>query len=455
MRRLAILTAGGDTPALNATLHGAVQRANLLGIELVGILGGFAGLLDPEVPRVVLNPLLAAIPELDPCHGGTLLGSSRAYLDDSDPGRVRDVVSRIERLGIDGLVAIGGDGTLNGLRPLEELLPCVLAPKTIDNDLGLNSPDEPASWTRPSGEVSDQVDTSTRRLVLEDIVNYATPGYATAVFVVVQAIRRIRTTAESHRRIAIVEVMGRQSGFIAIGGSYGQPDLVVIPECPLELNRFVERVRDIYHHQRHVVIVIGEGISDESGQQLGASSPSVDPAGNVVFRGAAEQLKQRLVESLGDGFFSDTPRHASAEAAIFTRKVGHTQRGGRPIHFDRFHASQLGGQAISLLHEGRANHVATLQRTSPAGFRVDAIPANQLRDRWNVVRPRTVHPDLFDGTDWKVSPLGADYLQAIFTEAVGSGDVEHLRGGLFDAGHLSTGYRSVNVLLDQRTQRGV
>lgn len=455
MRRLAILTAGGDTPALNATLHGAVQQANDLEIELVGILGGFAGLLDPDVPRVVLNPLLTVIPELEPCHGGTLLGSSRTYLDDSDLEHVRDVASRIERLGIDGLIAIGGDGTLNGLRPLAELLPCVLAPKTIDNDLGLNSLDESSNWTRPLSETSPVDAPSPKGLVLEEIVNYTTPGYATAVFVVVQAIRRIRTTAESHRRIAIVEVMGRQSGFIAIGGSYGQPDLVVIPEVPLERDRLVEHVRDIYRHQQHVVIVIGEGISDKSGQQLGASSPSVDPAGNIVFRGAAEQLKQWLAESLGDGFFSGGPGHASAEAAIFTRKVGHTQRGGRPIHFDRFHASQLGGQAVRLLHDGQNNHVATLQWTPSAGFRVDSVPADQLRDSWNVVRPRTVHPDLFDEQQWKISDLGADYLRAIFTEAVRSGDVEHLRGDLFDAGHLSTGYRSVNVLLEQRTQRGV
>ena len=149
MKRLAILTAGGDTPALNATLHGAVTRANQLGIEIFGLVDGYSGLLDEQLPHIPLNPLLATIPELDPCRGGTILGSSRTYLDGSDPMLVDEVAGRLDKLGIDGLVAVGGDGTLNGMQPLAERLPCVLAPKTIDNDLGLNAPDEPTSWTEP------------------------------------------------------------------------------------------------------------------------------------------------------------------------------------------------------------------------------------------------------------------------------------------------------------------
>ncbi len=450
MKRLAILTAGGDTPALNATLHGAVVRANQLEIEVLGILDGFGGLLDTDLPHVPLNPLFAVIPELDPCRGGTILGSSRTYLDDSNPTHVDAAATRVTRLGIDGLIAIGGDGTLNGLQPLSERFPCVLAPKTIDNDLGLNSPDEPTTWTEPLTEDPPLAGGSDEPLVISEIVNYATPGYATAVFVVVQAIRRIRTTAESHRRVAIVEVMGRQSGYIALGGSYGQPDLVVIPEVPLDFGRFAERVRQIYEQQRHVVVVIGEGITDENGCRLGAVSPSVDPAGNTIFRGAAEAIKQRLATTLPQSLFRG---HASADAAIFTRKVGHTQRGGRPVQFDRFHASQLGGQAVDLLHQNQSDHVATLQWSNPTGFTVDGISAGRLRDRWGVVRPRRVHCSFFDAEQWKISPQGTDYLRPIFTDAVGADDVEHLRGDLFDAGHLVTGYQSVNVRLSQRIRR--
>ncbi len=105
---------------------------------------------------------------------------------------------------------------------------------------------------------------------LEHMVNYATPGYATAVFVSAGGVDRVRTTAESHRRIAIVEVMGRHSGYIALGSAYGQPDLVLIPERKINLNRVVERVKEVYDVQKNVVIVCGEGIVDESGAEFGA-----------------------------------------------------------------------------------------------------------------------------------------------------------------------------------------
>src|SRR5215216_4420935 len=148
MNRIAILTAGGDTPALNAAIHGAVVRANQLRIEIYGLIKGFNCLFNPRVPHVHLNPLYHEIPELDPTKGGTLIGSSRDYVDPNEKDALNLVVSRIEKLGIEGLICVGGDGTLNGLQPLAERLPTVLAPKTIDNDLGLNYPNEPDEWRR-------------------------------------------------------------------------------------------------------------------------------------------------------------------------------------------------------------------------------------------------------------------------------------------------------------------
>ncbi len=148
MKRIAILTAGGDTPALNATILGAVQRANQLRIEVFGIIKGFSGLLNPQVPHVHLNPLFQSIPELDPTLGGTLLGASRDYVDANDTENIARVAERLNRLKVDGLICIGGDGTINGMQPLSNYLPTVLAPKTIDNDLGLNYPDEPNEWIR-------------------------------------------------------------------------------------------------------------------------------------------------------------------------------------------------------------------------------------------------------------------------------------------------------------------
>ena len=109
MKRIAILTAGGDTPALNATLYGAVQRASELEIEVCGILEGFEGMLDPRMPHVKLNPLFTAIPELDPCGGGTIIGSSRTYISRDSLAGLKEVGSRFDRLGIEGLICIGGD----------------------------------------------------------------------------------------------------------------------------------------------------------------------------------------------------------------------------------------------------------------------------------------------------------------------------------------------------------
>src|SRR6202012_4051569 len=135
MKRIGILTAGGDTPALNATIHGAVTRANQLKVEIIGLIKGFNCLFNPRVPHVHLNPLFHEIPELDPTKGGTLIGSSRDFVD---PERKEDLDMarpRPERPGIEGLICVGGDGPLNALQPLAERLPTVLAPKTIDNDL--------------------------------------------------------------------------------------------------------------------------------------------------------------------------------------------------------------------------------------------------------------------------------------------------------------------------------
>src|SRR5215469_9716812 len=322
MKRIGILTAGGDTPALNATIHGAVIRANELKIELYGFVKGFNCFFNPRVPHVHLNPLFQGIPELDPTKGGTLIGSSRDYVDPAKGAELDLITERLKKLRVEGLIAIGGDGTLNGLQPLAERLPTVLAPKTIDNDLGLNYPSEPDEWVRildssaAHGYCYHRADSNVM-FDLNQVVNYATPGYATAVMVTTQGIYRVRTTAESHRRIAIIEVMGRDSGYIALGSAYAQPDVILIPEVPLDFERLEQRVRELYELQKHVVIVVGEGVVDPQGRPLGAVSKSTDPAGNLNFTGAAEALKQMLIRSMGDAYFTDRRRNESADSAIF------------------------------------------------------------------------------------------------------------------------------------------
>jgi 6-phosphofructokinase 1 len=452
VKRIGILTAGGDTPALNATVEGAVTRANKRRVEVYGFIKGFTSLLTPQVPHVHLNPLFSEIPELDASRGGTIIGASRAYVDPTDHETMAQITDRLKRLKIDALICVGGDGTLNGLQPFADRFPTVLAPKTIDNDLGLNHRNEPDDWERvpEASGYRYRLRPSRATFDLEGMVNYVTPGYATSVFVSVEGVQRIRTTAESHRRIAIVEVMGRQSGYIALGSAYGQPDLILIPEVPVNVPQLVERVRELYELQKNVVIVCGEGIRDQEGRELGAQRMTQDPAGNVLLSGASEALRTLLIQHLGDAYFQGFRRAESAQAAIFTRKVGHTQRGGRPILFDRFHGVQLGGKAVDLLLEGRNNAVSTLQWRRDKGFYVDGVDGNAFRDRWGVIHARHLHPACYDAERMQPSRIGVDYLLPIFTNAIGHADVEALRQQIFDSGSLFRPYHSVNTDVNKR-----
>jgi ATP-dependent phosphofructokinase / diphosphate-dependent phosphofructokinase len=454
MKRIGILTAGGDTPALNATIHGAVARANELKIEVVGLIKGFNSLFNPRVPHVHLNPLFQAIPELDPTVGGTIIGASRDYLNPDEPEKIKAICGRLQRLKIEGLICVGGDGTLNGMQPLSEFLPVVLAPKTIDNDLGLNYRNEPDEWHRKSIEKSPGFiyERTPSQTVFdpEQMINFMTPGFATAVFVSASGVERVRTTAESHRRIAIIEVMGRHSGYIALGTAYGQPDVILVPEFALDIDLLVERIRQLYELQKNVVIVCGEGIVDKNGNELGAEKASTDPSGNIILSGAADALRRILIERIGDKYFRDMRRGDTAREVIFTRKVGHTQRGGRPLLFDRFYAAQLGGKSVELLLEGRNNDVAILQWNRHQNFYLDHFEGNGFRDRWGHIHSRRLHPSFYDVRQMKPSRTGIEYLMQIFTRAVGFDDVENMRDALFVPSNLLQPYHSLNTDMSKR-----
>lgn len=454
MKRIGILTAGGDTPALNATIHGAVVRANELKVEVFGLIKGFNSLFNPRAPHVHLNPLFQTIPELDPTIGGTIIGASRDYLNPENRKAPQEFVERLHRLKIEGLICVGGDGTLNGMQPLAEFLPVVLAPKTIDNDLGLNYRSEPDEWERkPHGNDPGYIYQRFRSETvfdLERMINFVTPGFATAVFVSAGGVQRVRTTAESHRRIAIVEVMGRHSGYIALGSAYGQPDIILVPEQQLDIERLVERIKELYELQKNVVIVCGEGIVDPQGNELGVEMQTHDPSGNKMLSGAANALRQMLVTRIGDQYFRALRRGETASEVIFTRSVGHTQRGGRPLLFDRFYAAQLGGKAVDLLLEGRNNVVATLQWDRQHGFHLDSFEGNGFRDRWGHIHARRLHPSFYDFRTMKPSRAGIDYLMQILAGAIGHDDVENIRSSLFVSGNLLEPYHSPNADMSKR-----
>ncbi|MFN8707692.1 MAG: 6-phosphofructokinase, partial [Planctomyces sp.] len=232
--------------------------------------------------------------------------------------------------------------------------------------------------------------------------------------------------------------------------AYGQPDIILIPEVPLNLDRLEARIRQIYDIQQHVVICLGEGVRSEDGSELGATMPTYDPAGNVRYSGAADTLQKMLSSRLGDDLFMDNRSFEPASSGMFTRKIGHTQRGGRPILFDRFYASQLGGKGIELLADGISNEIATIQYRTDQGMTLSSISANKLRDRWGEIHPREVHPSMYDPHRMQLSAFGIEYLRPIFSNAVGSDDMEFCRTQVFSTGSLTTRYQSVNTDLRKR-----
>ena len=161
-------------------------------------------------------------------------------------------------------------------------------------------------------------------------------------------------------------------------------------------------------------------------------------------------LRTRLIQMIGDRYFQLYRRGESAREAIFTRKVGHTQRGGRPILFDRFYAAQLGAKAVEMIAQGHNNAVSVLQYNSTKGFYVEGYDANRFRDRWGHIHARQMHPALYDPALMKPSRLGIDYLMPIFNDAIGQDDAENMRQTLFVAGNLTQPYHSINTDVNKR-----
>ena len=458
-----VAQSGGPTAVINASVAGVVSEAlNHPCIEeIYGGMNGILGILKEELIDLAEESQqnirgLRHTP-------GSALGTCRCKLkSEQDYERVLQV---FEAHNIRYFFYAGGNDSQDTADKISKLaqkkdyaLRVIGVPKTIDNDLGLNEQGEANRWTRPipdqpeTARLTPRAHAAVEPLDLEGIVNYVTPGYATAVFVAAGGVTRVRTTAESHRRVAIIEVMGRHSGYIALGAAYGQPDIILVPESPVDLALVTERVEEVYRHQQNVVIICGEGIVDSEGAEFGARRESTDPSGNLLLSGAAERLKSLLCDNLGDALFRDIGGHSDAATAIFTRKVGHTQRGGRPLMFDRFHASQLGAHAIDLLTSGQNNHVSTIQWSADDGFTLGHHSAEEFRDEWGVIHARRVDPSFYDSSLLQVSAHGSRYLQNIFTDSIGADDADFLRNSLFDSGNLDAPYESINVAIKRRVR---
>jgi 6-phosphofructokinase 1 len=305
--RVGILTGGGDAPGLNAAIRAVARRSFQLGSQVSGVQNGWAGCLEPGLIREMSLQDVRGILPL----GGTILGTSR-----TNPLKEKDGVAKamatLKHNGIDALVPIGGDDTLSVADAMHEAgFPVVGVPKTIDNDLS----------------------------VTEFCI-----GFDTAVAVVTEALDRLHTTASAHHRVMVVEVMGRDTGWVALmGGIAGGADLIIIPEFPVELSEVVEHLyRRRGDGKLFSIIVVAEGARISALEKEMGGQAEKDAFGHV-------RLAKR---SIGDTLATTVEQQTGFETRVTV--LGHLQRGGSPSPTDRIWATRLGARAADLIHDGQS-----------------------------------------------------------------------------------------------------
>lgn len=337
-KRIGILTSGGDCAGLNAVIRAVALRAHHgYGWTTIGIGRGTLGLLERPVEAMTLDP--ARLDSALAREGGTFLGSTNrgnpfAYPmpDGSFKDRSGEMLDGLKQLRLDGLIGVGGDGSLDILRRLlaPSGMPFVGVPKTIDNDV-------------------DQ----TERAV----------GYSTAVAIATEALDRLQPTGASHERVMVLEVMGRDAGHIAIAaGIAGGADVVLIPEVHWSLDRVVSHIARLRAEGRTSALVV---VAEAAGQ----SDEAADAAADAPNHGVGEWLAKRLAKATG----------AEARATV----LGHVQRGAMPTAEDRLLASALGVRAVDVLADGKGDRMVAWWNRQVIDVPLDKV----------VGRSRTVDPD--------------------------------------------------------------
>ncbi|MDK0518137.1 6-phosphofructokinase [Streptomyces sp. ML-6] len=321
--RIGVLTSGGDCPGLNAVIRSVVHRAVVdHGDEVIGFHDGWKGLLECDYRRLDLDAVGGIL-----ARGGTILGSSRvqpAHLR----GGVEQARGHVSDLGLDAIIPIGGEGTLKAAHLLSEAgLPIVGVPKTIDNDIASTD---------------------------------VTFGFDTAVGVATEALDRLKTTAESHQRVLIVEVMGRHTGWIALhSGMAAGAHAIVVPERPFDIDELTEVVGKRFSAgKKFAIVVVAEGAKPRAGSSMEVEQGSKDIYGHERFAGMATRLSTELEQRLGK----------EARPVI----LGHVQRGGTPTAYDRVLATRFGWHAVEAAHRGEFGMMTALRGTD-----IVMVPLNQ------------------------------------------------------------------------------
>lgn len=331
--KIGVLTGGGDAPGLNAAIRAVVRRSFFYGYEVLGIHNGWGGLLgEPNVEPLTDARISGILPV-----GGTMLGTSRTN-PAKKPNQMEEVQANIKKLEIDALVAIGGDDTLGVASKLFEAgVPVVGVPKTMDNDISETD---------------------------------YTIGFDSAVTIVADALDKLHTTASSHHRVMVVEVMGRDAGWVAtVGGLAGGADFILVPEEPTSMRQIVEHLKKRRERGKNFsIIVVAEGAVVE-GIRENPDLGEVDAFGHVRLdkRGIGERLGREI------------ERQTGFETRVTV--LGHLQRGGSPSVFDRVLATRLGVAAVDYVREGWFGYMPALKggRILPVRLR-DAVAVNRTVD---------------------------------------------------------------------------
>ncbi|MDR7087178.1 6-phosphofructokinase 1 [Aeromicrobium panaciterrae] len=334
--RIGMLTGGGDCPGLNAVIRGAVRKGvSTYGHEFVGFRDGWRGPLENDTMTLGIPEVRGILPR-----GGTILGSSR-----TNPFGIEGGVERIKDNlavnGCDALIAIGGEDTLGVATKLADLgVNVVGVPKTIDNDLSGTD---------------------------------FTFGFDTAVNIAMEAIDRLHTTAESHHRVLVVEVMGRHAGWIALhAGLAGGANIILIPERPFDIEAVCAQVESRFATHYSPIIVVSEGAVPAEGGAMSLVSGEKDAFGHVRLGGIGDRLASEIEQRTGK----------EARAVV----LGHIQRGGTPTAFDRWLATRFGLHAIQAVHEGDFGKMMALR-----GTEIERVP---LAEGTRVLK--TVRPELYE-----------------------------------------------------------
>jgi ATP-dependent phosphofructokinase / diphosphate-dependent phosphofructokinase len=310
--RIGVLTGGGDCPGLNAVIRAIVRKGvGEYGHEFVGYRDGWRGPLERDSRPLGVPEVRGILPR-----GGTILGSSRTNPFKEDGGAER-IGENLKADGVEGLIAIGGEDTLGAASQLfERGVNVVGIPKTIDNDLSATD---------------------------------YTFGFDTAVNIAMSAIDRLHTTAESHRRTLICEVMGRNAGWIAVhAGLSGGANVILIPEVEFDLDRVCDYIVRRFESQYSPIVVVAEGALPKGGMPATDGAPT-DAFGHVRLGGIANWLEGEIEQRTGH----------EARATV----LGHVQRGGTPTAFDRVLATRFGLHAIDAVHEGQWGKMTALRST--------------------------------------------------------------------------------------------